>query len=236
MPIKPKKKPCKGNYRVDHFPGCGELTYAFKYGLCKACFSEWCYSTGEGQEYIRKTVIPKAKKDVAQKEKAETQKAKMDLLSPDKYRAEYVQKIFNEIARLIDHEQPCIATGNYGKMAGGHYHSVGSNRTTALHLHNIHIQSFHSNGPNGGDNIRYREGLRKIYGQEYLEYVESLKQLPPIKLNKDDLMVLKSKASKIRNRLKKNPIKLPPKARIKLRENINQELGIYPEMELQTTN
>lgn len=224
---KKKKKACKGNFRSNYFEGCGEFRYIEKYGLCLSCLREWAHSTGEGQEYIRKNLIPQAKKDVQKKQRKETAQKKVDLLSADAYRAKYVQSIFNEIARLIDHEQPCIATGNYGKMAGGHYHSVGSNRTTALHLHNIHIQSFQSNGPKGGDNIKYREGLKTIYGQDYMDYVESLVQIPPIKLLKDDLIVLKGKASKIRNRLKKNPVRLPPKARIRMRESINQELGIY---------
>lgn len=225
--MKTKKKVCKGNYRTNHYKGCGQEVYPERYGLCLSCLREWAYSTGEGQEWIKKQVIPQAKKDVARREREETKQKKVDLMSIDKYRAEYVQPIFNEIARLIDHEQPCIATGNFGKMSGGHYHSVGSNRTTALNLHNIHIQSFQSNGPKGGDNIKYREGLKTTYGSEYLEYIESMPQTRPVKLYKDDLMVLKSKASKIRNRLKKNPIKLPPKARIRMRENINQELGIY---------
>src|SRR5690606_36402717 len=101
------------------------------------------------------------------------------------------------------------------------------NRTICLHLDNIHIQSFHSNNWKGGDNLKYREGLINTYGIEYFEKVEALAQIPPIKLTKEDLIEIKSNATAIRNRLKKNPIKLPPMARIRMREKINQELGIY---------
>lgn len=222
-----KKKTCKGNYRSNYFNGCGELRYIEKYGLCLSCYREWCYSTGEGNAHLKKHIIPKAKKEVALKEKAETKKAKVDLMSNDQYRQKYVQPIINEIARLIDYGQPCIASGTYGKMAGGHYIAVGANRTTALNLHNIHIQSFHSNGPKGGDNLRYRQGIIETYGQDYLDKMNSLHMIDPLKLTKEDLKRVKKIAGKIRNDLKKNPVKLPPKARIRLRENINQKIGIY---------
>jgi len=162
------------------------------------------------------------------KKKNETFKRKVNLLSPDKYRSKYVQPIINEIARLIDHGQPCIATGNYqGKMAGGHFIAVGSNRTLALNLHNIHIQSYHSNGPKGGDNIRYSNGIKEIYGIEYLEYMLSLQKTPVIKLTKGDLKEIKVIAQEIRKELKKDLKVRSPKERIKLREEVNRRLNIY---------
>ncbi len=188
---------------------------------------EWVYSTGEGSEYLKKTIIPQAKKDVKSKAAAEKTATKKSLLSPDKYRAQYVQPIFNEIARLIDYGQPCIATGTFGKMAGGHYIAVGANRTTALNLHNIHIQSYHSNGPKGGDNLKYRLGLIEIYGQEYTDAVQALHQTSLIKLTKDRLIEVEKTASAIRNQLKKNPVILDPEDRIDMRQIINKQIGIY---------
>ncbi len=78
-----------------------------------------------------------------------------------------------------------MATGNFeGKMAGGHYTSVGSNRTICLNIHNIFIQSFASNSWNGGDDKRYREGLINTFGEDYLDFVESLKRHKPLHFKK----------------------------------------------------
>lgn len=164
-------------------------------------------------------------KRIQSKEKKEN---KINLLSVDGYRSRHVQPIINEIARLIDYGQPCIATGNHsGKMSGGHFFAVGSNRTICLNLHNIHIQSFHSNSAMGGDNIRYRDGIIKIYGIYYMEKIEALKSLKPIKLTKEDLIEIKKIATEIRNKLKNNLTVYPPEKRIELRESINQKIGIY---------
>ena len=159
--------------------------------------------------------------------KERTQKTD-ELMSVDQYRSKYVQPIINEIARLIDYCQPCIATGLMsGKMSGGHYFSVGSNRTICLNLHNIHVQSFHSNSAMGGDNIRYRQGIINTYGNEYMKLIESLKRTDPVKLTKDDLKQIKAKASEIRNTLKKNLKIRTPVERMKIRELINEQIGIY---------
>ena len=63
-----KQKICKGNYRVEHYKGCGEPKYIFRYGLCQKCFISWTQSTEAGGEYIRKVTIPQAKKEVRIKE------------------------------------------------------------------------------------------------------------------------------------------------------------------------
>ena len=160
--------------------------------------------------------------------KKERKQKTIDLMSCDEYRSKYVQPIINEIARLIDYGQPCIATGKYeGKMNGGHYHAVGSNRTLALNLHNIHIQSFESNHFKSGDNLLYKEGLIKTYGLDYFERVESLKQIKPIKLTKDQLIEVKRTASEIRNMLKSELYPKLQYERIFLREYYNSLLGIY---------
>lgn len=224
-------KKCKGIGKAKKVEGCGKKTEFRTYGLCRYCLIEWS-KTKEGYElYVKPRIIPKAKNKVMEtkkKEKEKTRQEKIDLMSCDKYRAKYVQPIINEIARLIDYGQPCIATGKTeGKMNGGHYHSVGSNRTLALNLHNIHIQSFYSNHHKSGDDKNYREGLRKVYGDEYLEYVEGLKQIPEIKLTKEDLIRIKYKAQLIKNELKSNSEKTIAYNRIVARNTVNMLLGIY---------
>lgn len=232
--IQRKLKPCRGvGVTINH--GCKQLVFAYKYGLCRDCFIKWSYSTPEGEKFLKSLVLKSRKENLkeAKKEQAahkeENRQKKIALMGVDKYRAEVVQPIINEIARLIDYGCPCIATGLYdGKQAGGHYHSVGSNRTICLHLDNIHVQSFHSNGPTGGgDNIRYRNGIIRTYGQAYMDKIEALSQTPAIHLSKADLIEVKAIASVIRLELKADLKYRTPEERIALREKLNQRIGIY---------
>ena len=178
-------------------------------------------------EYTRQQ---REKKETKEWSKRKTEMT-FDSISSDGYRSKVIQPIINEIARLIDYGQPCIATGHYeGKMSGGHFCSVGSNRSCSLNLHNIHVQTFHSNGWKSGDETRYRLGLIKIYGQEYYDFVEGLRHIKNIDLNKERLRELKPLISKIRNDLKRNPIKRLPQERIELRNEINERIGIYSEI------
>jgi len=172
----------------------------------------------------------KAKK-LEEKRTAAEQKKKMtvDIMSDDKYRSSVLQPVINEIARLIDFGQPCIATENYGKENGGHYISVGANRTICLNLHNIHIQSFESNHWKSGDTLKYQGGIIRVYGEEYLEYMNGLGKHPPIQLRKKEMIEIYENACKIRLKLRKNQKLRSPKERIELRNQINLELGIYLE-------
>lgn len=199
--------------------GCDNESITFPNSTIKG---RYCrdHSISQALTKVRLNKVKSARKERTQKTD--------ELMSADQYRSKHVQPIINEIARLIDYGQPCIATGLMpGKMSGGHYFSVGSNRTICLNLHNIHVQSFHSNSAMGGDNIRYRQGIIKTYGSEYMKLIESLKQIEQIKLTKDDLKQVKVKASEIRNTLKKNLKVRTPVERMKLRELINEQLGIY---------
>lgn len=230
--IKPKEKKCKGTGKAAGH-GCNEMALERKYGLCMPCYKDWLLNTNEGNQVLKKQTIQSTGKYVKQKKREwNVKKAKknVELMSADKYRATYIQPLINEIARLIDYGQPCIATGNeQGKMSGGHRHSVGANRTLALNLHNIHIQSFHSNSCQGGDHLRYRLGLIQTYGVEYADFIDhKLNQCEPIKLTKEQLIELKPFLMTVRNDLKKNGIKRNAEHRIRLRNAINEQIGIYP--------
>ncbi len=183
-------------------------------------------------EYAMQVVAKnKSAKEKEQKRKGIEEKKRMtvDLMSDDKYRSTVLQPVINEIARLIDFGQPCIATENYGKENGGHYISVGANRTICLNLHNIHIQSFESNHWKSGDTLKYQGGIRKVYGEDYLAYMDSLQKHPPIQLRKNFMIEIYENACKIRLKLRKNEKLRNPNERIELRNAINIELGIYQE-------
>jgi len=214
--IQPKPKLCR-------YEGCNNQVASFPNSTIKR---KYCH------DHFIEFAIAKSKEQIAKSKIIEKKEKTIELLSADGYRQKYIQPIINEIARLIDYGCPCIATGSMnGKMSGGHFWSVGSNRTTCLNLHNIHIQSFHSNSALGGDNIRYREGIIKVYGIDYMNKIESLKLLKPLKLTKDDFIEIKRIASEIRNELRQHRkycLELStPEERIKMREEINNKIGIY---------
>lgn len=225
-----ERKKCRGINKAHGFGGCGELVTAQtrKYGLCKSCFKKWLVETKEGGKYIEGALLAGRRK--IKKEKSAKKKEGLNkLMTADNYRATYVQPILNKIARLIDHGQPCIATGNMqGKMAGGHFISVGANRTTALNLHNIHKQSFQSNSWKGGDGLEYLVGIQNAYGKEYAEFMVGLRKTKSIKLSKTDLVRIKSIASTIAKELEKDLKTRNPKQRINKRNEVNIRLGIYP--------
>ncbi len=163
--------------------------------------------------------------------KRDKQKFHIDSMSKDQYRAKKIQPLINQLVRIIDKGQPCIASKvTKGKFAGGHYHAVGHDRTISLNLHNIHIQAFHSNGPQGGQHVKYRHGLIEVYGSQYAEYVDmKLCQCPVMLWTKEDLVNMRPILQKMVNHYKKKDLVYSTKERIELRNKLNTELGIYPE-------
>lgn len=168
-----------------------------------------------------------ANKAIERKKKAQKKELKENInkLKPKSYFENILQKEINLIARLIDFGQPCIATGNYGKMNGGHFHAVKSCPQIRYNLHNVHIQSFHSNHFKSGDNVKYRQGLIDVYGTEYAEYVENLKGAKSLQLSIVEIKEATKKARQIKGSIEK--IKRAEKDRIELRDKINIEIGIY---------
>ena len=227
----PKVQKCKG-LSIAKGHGCGTPQQERIHGLgikCK-CYSTWLLGTPEGAEKIKRVQLFSTDKLIKSKKTESILKdreTRIDLLSKDNYRAKVLQPNINKIARLIDFGCACIATNNFGKMAGGHRISVGANRSTSLNLHNIHIQSFASNIWKGGDNLKYDIGIKERYGNDYLEFLNSLHQTPKLELTKQDMIAINKIALKICNQLSKNNIQLTPKERIQLRNSYNLELGIY---------
>lgn len=182
----------------------------------------WC-SPECGYSIAMKKKNEQDKKEWAEKKKQIREKIK----TTSDYKADLQEEI-NAIVRLIDYGQGCIATGaKTGKMNAGHYISVGSNDTIRFHLDNIHLQSEHSNSYKGGDTIRYQDGIKKIYGQEYLDFMDFLRGHPDLHLTRQELKEKIKIARAIRRGLEKEPKVYARKERLRLRSKFNEQLGIY---------
>ena len=165
----------------------------------------------------------KAKSEWSEKKKVLSEK----LMTKSDYEKQLHTEI-NHIVRIIDKGHPCIATNSLkGKMNAGHYISRGSNDTIRFNLHNIHLQSEHSNSFNSGDTLRYQDGIIKMYGSNYLDLMNSLKSTKPINLT---IETIKEKIL-IAKLIKKELIELgntySAAERIQLRHDLNQRIGIY---------
>ncbi len=198
MSIPLKKKPCKGNYRTNNFTGCQELTIAYKYGLCKACFLEWCHSTGEGMDYIKKNLIPKAKKDVKAKSKAKTNKQRENLKTLSQLESE-AKKPFQKFIRLRDAERNCIScnTPTTTIWDGGHFYKAEIYSGLIFHENNCHKQCRKCNTFLGGNENNYRLGLIDRYGIDYVEALDVLaNETRQYKYSREELANLKRKYNK----------------------------------------
>jgi hypothetical protein len=229
-----KFKPCKGTTEQTVGFGCSLPNKERKFGLgisCK-CYTNWLLNSEKGNEYLNRVTLNTTDKFAKSKKTENSIKdrnTRIELMGNDDYRAKILQPNINKIARLIDFGCTCIATDKFGKMSGGHRISVGANRSTALNLHNIHIQSFASNSWKGGDNLKYDIGIKERYGIEYLEFLNSLHQTPKLGLIKSVLIDINDIALRICLQLSKNEIQRTPQERIDLRNKYNIELGIYSE-------
>lgn len=132
------------------------------------------------------------------------------------------------IARLIDKDLPCLARGKFGKMAGGHIFSKGGHSQMRFNLHNIHRQSFASNNCQNDDGL-LREMLELEYGNEYLEFIKSLRKFDVPKKSNKEYQELYYNALEVTKTLKKANKTYSLKQRIELRNELNIKIGLYNE-------
>lgn len=193
---------------------------------CKICSNEYL----PRNSLQRVCSVPCSIEDARRKEH---EKWKKEIKEKHKTHSDYeneLQPIINEICRIIDKDQPCISCGKMPKKNNaGHRFSVGSNNSLRFHLSNLANQCNSCNENKSGNPDGYDEGLIKVYGKTYYEYVKfELKALYPlVKLTPTELMAARAKAMKIRNELKKIDKVYTPDERIELRDRVNKEIGIY---------
>jgi len=173
--MKSKKKICKGNYRSEHFTGCGKMVIRYRYGLCLSCFRKWLYSTDAGQKHLKKQIIPQAKKEVKRKEKKVIKEMKQSLKTHKDYLSD-LQKVFNKFIRLRDQNEPCISCGTTKtniQYAAGHYYPMGNYSFLRFHEDNVHKQcNKKCNMMLSGNLIEYRKNLVKKIGKEKLQWLD----------------------------------------------------------------
>jgi len=132
-----------------------------------------------------------------------------------------------EIARLIDYGQPCLATQvTPNQIHGGHVFSRGAHSNISFNLHNIHRQSAQSNHFQS-DDIKMQEGLKREYGIEYFNFVNNLKATPVNKYTNLEFKEFLKIGSGIANYLRRNLTVYTRENRIALRNKYNLELNIY---------
>jgi hypothetical protein len=111
-------------------------------------------------------------------------------------------------------------------MHGGHLASRGASSNMRFNLHNIFIQSAHSNHWQNDDHLM-REGVKNTFGEDYLKFILELKRTPVPKYSNQEYYEFLQVANKIANELKNNLQILSPKERISKRNELNLRLGIY---------
>ena len=161
---------------------------------CKKCKSKFIVKYFN-QKYcmIEDACIIAFKDEICTKHR-KVEKAKLkDAVEPLSYYFNKLQDEINAIARIIDKDLLCLATGKKTTIIhGGHVLSRGSTPFLRFNLHNIHRQSGQSNHFQS-DDLKLRAGLINEYGQDYFDYLESNKG-GVLNLSKEDTKELIIKA------------------------------------------
>ena len=198
---------------------------------CKSCKKEFTPTQPLQQVCCYQCAILLNKEKQAKDKKQSWTKEKLEMKDKLKTLSDWkneLQREINVLVREIDKGHGCIATNsNSGQMQAGHYYSVGSNPTLRFHLENIWLQSMHSNSWKSGDTLRYQQGIIETFGKHYLDYMNSLQSIEPLKLTADDI---KPKIPLVRSLIKWVKLqdkKFTNEERIFLRKEFNEKIGIY---------
>jgi hypothetical protein len=159
--------------------------------------------------------------------RAEKREAKEKLID----HKEYLQKEIQTIARLIDFKCLCLARNIIPyKKNGGHVFTNKGNINMNMNLHNIFLQSAQSNGSQQDDGLM-RDGVARVFGLDYLQFINGLKGTPIMKYNNEDYKEIRSRAKLVIKHItelnKDLILHRTPYDRIHLRNWANEQLAIY---------
>lgn len=205
---------------------------------CKECGDKFtpCFSSFQKVCEKPSCIIAFGKKEQkkqAEKESKEWVKAAKERLKTHSDAENELQPIINRITALIDKGMNCICCDSpitqFNPPNAGHRYAVGGNNSLRFNLNNIHRSGVCCNKHKNGNPDGYDEGLLRIYGQDYFNYVkwEMKKAYPLVKLSKEELEEKKVIAKQIIKELEKLDMTYPPEVRIRLREEYNKRIGIY---------
>ena len=207
---------------------------------CKVCKAEFKPFKSTQQVCSLDCAKILGKEKAAKKEAKEWRQRKVKMQREDvKYIKPKLQAKINQIARLIDSGLPCLATGHFGQLHGGHIFSRGGHTQMKYNLHNIHRQSAQSNNKQSHDGLM-QERLSEEYGIEYLEYLKSLRGAEVVKKQPYELAKCYDRACDFYNDTKKIfetlQLPIPKRLRIIWRNKANKFIGYYRENEIFNTN
>lgn len=165
----------------------------------------------------------------AKKEKKEWQTRKKAILVKVENWKKVLQTEVNKIVRLIDKGQLCLARNHdANQIHAGHVFARGGNSSMSYNLHNIHRQSAQSNYFQSDDGL-LKEGIIREYGNDYLDFISDLRRTPELKYSNAQYLEFLVKAKAIVKSLTKENLTYSLDDRIRLRNEINLNLGIYTE-------
>ena len=198
---------------------------------CKVCKSKF-----EPQYNRVQTVcsymcgIEYAKQLKAKKANRERQEYK---LSDVKWLRNKIQANINEMVRIIDYGLPCTARPSHElngisdkQFHAGHVHTRGGHPECRWNLHNIHIQSSHSNRHQADDHLM-RVGIERIYGSDYLEFVNGLADGNIVKYSVSELQQIHKRTLAAKKWLKTQNTATNSIERIIQRNQINILVAAY---------
>ena len=200
---------------------CGNR-YTPKYNQLEPCPTYEC----------RLVLYKKADKKLAAMEIKRRREEKKALKEQHMDYKKILQSEVQKIARLIDFKCLCLARNIVPRQAhGGHLFSRGSSTNISFNLHNIFLQAASSNHFQS-DDLLMRDGVVRVFGQDYLDFITSLKSTPTIKYTNEEYKEFLQKARKVSKQLSEwnNQLEqaLSATSRIQMRNWANVQLGIYP--------
>ena len=205
---------------------------------CKVCKGRYKKQNPLQSVCSPKCAIVHAKRLSEKKEKSERtqwnikKRSDKKKLEPLRDKLNKLQRVVNAIARWIDTGHPCISSGRTtGKINGGHFWPVSTNRHIRFHLMNIFLQSERDNNYKSGNISEYREGLKNTFGEAVLAEIEDLKnKYQGLKLQSfevDEKIVIARSLIKQMKAIIAEKKKLTNEERLSYRHLFNKKIGIY---------
>lgn len=199
---------------------CGNR-YTPKYNQLEPCPTYEC----------RLVLYRKADKKLAAMEAKRRREEKKALKEQHTDYKKILQSEVQKIARFIDFGCNCLALDKPPKQAhGGHVFSRKGNSNFGMNLHNIFLQTAQSNHFQNDDGLM-RDGVVRVFGQDYLDFITSLKSTPTQKYTNEDYKCFLQKARKVSKLFIEYNKDLQQArsatSRIQMRNWANVQLGVY---------